>query len=252
MAYIIVEENQKVTTVRLNRDDKRNAFNAEMSNELVEALHKAQKQHQRAFVIKANDGVKIWSAGHDLTELVSVEALTDDPMFEMFKQITHANIPVIAMVDGAVYAGALHLLIVCDIVLATNNSPVIMTANKMGVPFNPRNYSHWLRVIGMHKVKELFFTAAPISAQDAYVAGIYNHVLEKSKLKNKLDEIVENILNTSAQGIADTKLQLNTLARNISLTYAEFSRIEEHRQSIFHSEEFRNRIQALIDKIQHK
>ena len=252
MGHLIIKESNEVTTVILNRDDKRNAFNADMSNALVGALHSAEKKGHRALVIRANEGVKIWSAGHDLSELVSVTALQDDPMFEMFHRIIKSSIPVIALVEGAVYAGALHLLIVCDLVIASEDSPVVMTANKMGVPFTPRNYSHWLRVLGIHKVKELFFTATPITAQDAYVAGIYNHVLPKSELNAKLNAILEAIIAASPDGVSNTKLQLNTLARNISLTYGEFSRIETDRQKIFNSEAFKNRIQALIDKIHHK
>ena len=48
---------------------------------------------------------------------------------------------------------------------------------RLGLPYNASGLVHFLNVLGPHKVKEMFFTAQPISAQDAFVAGMVSHVV---------------------------------------------------------------------------
>ncbi|AJJ64954.1 enoyl-CoA hydratase-related protein [Yersinia aldovae] len=162
MDKILCQHNQDITIITINNAAKRNCFDNEMSIAVVQLIREAENKKQRAIVINANLSQGIFSAGHDLHELTSAGEIINDPMFEMFKVISHSPLPVIAQVEGAVYAGALHLLMVCDMVYATKDSSLIMSANKMGVPFSLSNYQHWLAVIGIHKVKELFFTAHSI------------------------------------------------------------------------------------------
>lgn len=252
MSKILVQSDDNITTITLNNPDKRNAFDAEMSNDVIKALREAEKD-KRAVVIQSNISHNIYSAGHDLNDLKSMDDIVNDPMFEMFDTISDLSIPVIAKVSGRVFAGALHMLMVCDMVYALDSSSVVITLNKMGVPFSLKNYNNWLSVMGIHKAKELFFTAGEINAQDAYNAGIFNSIYDSEEaLDEKIKSICEQISNCCGYGIANTKLQLNTLSDDVIVSSQSSQKIEKDRNDILHGDELSQRVNKLLDKISHK
>jgi methylmalonyl-CoA decarboxylase len=63
-----IDENA-IATITLNRDEKRNAFNHEMAERFLQNLERAERENARVVVMRANPGVKVWCAGHDLSEL---------------------------------------------------------------------------------------------------------------------------------------------------------------------------------------
>jgi len=240
-------------TLTLNHPEKRNAFDREMSQTVTDSIRRADSDGARVIVITANLGHGIFSAGHDLNELESASDLSHDPMFEMFDAIQDSPLPVIAKVSGRVYAGALHMLMVCDMVYATRDTQLVITANKMGVPFDIKDYQNWMAVMGVHKLKELFFCCTPVDAEDAYHAGIINALSDSPEaLDAKVAEVCESIRGAVEEGIANTKYQVNTLCREVSLKEEIVSRIEKSRQAIFESDWFKEDVQKLIDKIHHK
>lgn len=250
MNKITWQRNDKITSITINNPDKRNAFDKEMSIAVADVIKDAEKNKQRLIIISSNISHGIFSAGHDLHELSSAHDLAIDPMFEMFDAVTSTPIPVIAMVTGDVYAGALHLLMVCDMVYATTNSKVVITANKMGVPFSLRNYQYWLAVMSVHKVKELFYTGSTISAEDAYNSGIFNEIFStEDDLKTKINQISNQILTCCADGIANTKLQLNTIINTVSVDHDATMKINQQNEAVLNSAEFAQRVNALLAKL---
>jgi len=240
-------------TLTLNHPEKRNAFDGEMSRFLTGSIQQAETDGARVIVITANPAHGIFSAGHDLNELKSASDLSHDPMFEMFDAIQNCALPVIAKVIGRVYAGALHMLMVCDMVYATRDTQLVITANKMGVPFDIKDYQNWMAVMGVHKLKELFFRCTPVDAEDAYSAGIINALCDcPEELNAKIAEVCESICGAVKEGIANTKFQVNALCREVSLQAATVAKIEESRQAIFESDWFKADVQKLIDKVHHK
>lgn len=242
---------ETIAAITMNRDAKRNAFNDEMATEVLGYFDKAVQEKCRVIVLRANPGAKVWCAGHDLTTLRPRRDANDlqDPLFQLFAKIEEVPMPVIAMVDGGVYGGGCELLMRSDMVIGSHGSHLAMTANKMGLPFAPQTYAYWLRVFGLHKVKEMFFTARSISAQEAYDAGIYNHLVAPEALESFTYDMAQQIMACSPDGIANSKFQLNLLANRSFLTNEDYLRIEESRQALFESPGFRNRLDALIATI---
>ena len=239
-----------IAVITFDRDDKANAFNTDMTAEVNAAIDAALAAGARVIVLRANPGVRVWCAGRDLGELRPGDDPGDDPMLKLFEKITEVPVPVINMVEGAVYGGGLMLNMVSDIVIASTTATVAMTANKLGIPLPTETYAYWLHVIGIHKVKELLFTAGNISAQDAHAAGIFNHVVEPDDLESyTLGVIAPRILACSADGIANTKFQLNLLARRFYLTEADRSAIAAHRRALLDGDDYRARLAALLAQV---
>ncbi len=238
-----------VATITLNRDDKRNAMNREMAGSILAQLDKASASGARVVVLRANAGVDVWCAGHDLSELEMDKLPEQNPTLAVADKIQAVPFPVIAMVEGRVFGGGMLLLLYADLVVAAENADVAITSNKIGIPLSPELHAFWLRVMGIHKAKELLFTADTIPAQDAYHAGLYNHVVKKQQLEEFVTELAARIVRCAPAAIAGTKRQLNLLARQSGLSDLEHGELLRANAAISGSDETKARIAALFHKL---
>ncbi len=250
MSKLLCQHETHITYITINNHEKRNAVDNGMSREIMHYLLEAEAEEQRAVVIKSNTVKGVFSAGHDLSDLLENENISDDPMFEMFNVISELSLPVILQVDGDVYAGGVMLLMYADLVYATSNSRLCMTANKLGLPLPLLSYKKWLSVMGSHKAKELFFTAAPISAEEAHIANIINEVFETQEaLADKVRTVCQQIVDCSSAGVANSKKQINALAGQIAISYQSAVDIEAEKQAIIRGDETQNRVTALLNSL---
>lgn len=236
----------RVATITLNRDDKRNAINRDMARQILDGLAKAESDAVRLVILRANRNAKVWCAGSDLAELDPQVLQTENPTLDIVARIQSSSFPVLAMVEGGVYAGGLLILIGADIVVAARNARVAITSNKLGIPLEPELYAYWLRVMGIHKAKELLFTAEPISADDAYHAGLYNHVVDKDQLEATAETIARSILDCNPEVVANTKHQLNLIAMQSALSDEAHQDIKKRNEQILNSTHTQQRIEELL------
>lgn len=133
-----------------------------------------------------------------------------------------------------------------DIVIATENAGVSIASNRLGIPLSADLHAYWLRVMGIHKAKELLFTAATIPAEDAYHAGLYNHVVAVEQLESATLEVAQRISECSPAAVADTKRQLNLIARQSALNDDERAGIAQGSSDVLNSSDTRDRVSALL------
>jgi methylmalonyl-CoA decarboxylase len=249
LEFIKYNVKNDIATITMDRDEKRNALSDAMSNDIIDCINAAQKEKVRVIILRANPGVSVWCSGHDLVDLPADTDFNDNPLKSLLDRIEDVPIPVISMVEGAVYAGGVLIAVSSDIVIAADNAKVVVTANKMGIPIPTNLYAYFLKVVGLHKIKELFFTASAITPQDAYVAGIYNHVVEGKKLETFTYDLAQKIIVCLPGGIVDTKLQLNKLSQTTCLSAEDMAIIEQHRQSLIKSPDLKKGIDKLLRSI---
>jgi methylmalonyl-CoA decarboxylase len=248
--FIKVEQTPAVCTITLNRDDKRNAFSDVMNAECMAAMDQAIAAACSAIVFRANPSATVWSSGHDLTEIHNAADLVNDSMFVLFRRIIDCPLPVICAVDGDVYAGGFVINLLADIVIATERSRFCMTINKMGLPLPIHVYQLCVGVLGLHKAKEMFFTARPISAQDACSQGLVNHVVAgPDELSARTDEVAQAIAACNPAGVAFAKSLFNTLTHGVALAPQTLQNYEEGARQLAQSPELARRIAALVSKL---
>ncbi|MDR3419235.1 MAG: enoyl-CoA hydratase/isomerase family protein [Nevskia sp.] len=248
--YIKVDQNSTVCTITLNRDDKRNAFGDAMSEECSAALDQAVAAGCSAVVIRSNPGTNVWSSGHDLTEIRHPQDLAQDSMFVLFRRIVDCPLPVICAVDGDAYAGGFMIALLSDLVVATRRSRFCMTINKMGLPLPIYCYQYCAAVLGLHKAKEMFFTARLIAAEDACTQGLVNHVVEgRDELDARVGELVQAVAGCNPAGVAFSKGMLNGVIQGMAFAPQTMRQYEEGAQHLATNPEVTRRIEALIGRI---
>lgn len=245
MTLALYKRDQQIVTLTLNLDEKRNAINAAMAQELIAGIARAESEGARAVILRANPDARVWCAGHDLGELACEDPreLGNGQFFKLLDAIVKTPLPVIAAVHGKVFAGGVLLVLYSDLAIATADSDLTMTANLMGLPFPTSVYSRWLRVMGLHRVKQMMFTAQPMGALQARECGVYNEILESPPaLEARALGLAQGICCCSSEGIALCKLQLNSIAASATLSDVELAMLSTGTDAVAGHESLRQRI----------
>ena len=119
-------------------------------------------------MLRAQPGVKVWSAGHDVDELPKGgrDPLGwDDPLRYLVRAIEELPAPVIAMIEGGVWGGACEVAFACDLIVTSQTATFAVTPARLGVPYNVSGMLTFLNACSLRIVKEMAFTAKSITAK---------------------------------------------------------------------------------------
>ena len=182
-AVLIKRRAQGVTDVVLNRPDKRNAFDDVIIQQLINALEAVNTDDSTSVVILRSEG-KHFSAGADLGWMRRMadnsrqENLDDSrELARLMNVLNHLSKPVIGLVQGAAFGGAVGLAACCDIVLATDKASFCLSEVKLGLI--PAVISPYVvRAIGERQARRYFLSAEVFSATQAQEYGLVHIVCD--------------------------------------------------------------------------
>jgi methylmalonyl-CoA decarboxylase len=244
-----IVENFGVLT--LDNAQKRNCLSAALIEELVAEMEKMRQARVRVLILRAPAGSKTWSAGHDVRELPTSgkDPLTyNDPLRCVVREIQEFPAPVIAMVEGGVWGGACEMVMSCDLVIAAENTTFAITPAKLGVPYNISGVLNFSKNVSQVIVKELLFTAQPITAQRAEQVGIVNHVVTAEELEAFTYNISRTIAQNSPLVISVLKEELRVLSQAYPLMPNTFERIQGLRRDVYNSGDYHEGVNAFFDR----
>jgi methylmalonyl-CoA decarboxylase len=200
MPLVLMYLADNIGTITFNNDAKRNCLSQALIQETLAALDACERDAARVVILRAAPGASVWSAGHDVRELPldGHDPLAYNiPLESILRRVQDFPAPVIAMIEGSVWGGACDLAFTCDLIVGTDNTSFAMTPATLGIPYNTSGLAHFIGVIGLHKVKELFFTAQPILAEEAFRLGILNHLVPRDALEAFTYELAAKICHNS-------------------------------------------------------
>ncbi len=251
MDFIRTTIDGPVGTITLNNPRKLNALCEHLVGEIIQALHDFEKAGMRVAILRAMPGVKVWSAGHDVSELPEGgrDPLGwDDPLRELVRAIETFPAPVIALIEGGVWGGAVETVLACDIVLATPEATFAVTPAKLGVPYNISGMMTFMSAGSARIVKELAFTARPIRAERAERVGMVNHVVPAEELEAFTADITQTIAQNSPLSIRSMKECLRVLSGAKPVSPRGFERFQGLRRMVYDSEDYAEGIRAFKEK----
>jgi enoyl-CoA hydratase/carnithine racemase len=197
-ATLELEEKDNILTITLNRPNRKNAINAEMSNELVYALDYARRERKVRVVVLAARG-DVFCAGGDLRSMSgnpedgpvsTVPAKSDDD--EISLSLRHLCKPVIAKIQGSVFAGA--LLMVCN-----STHAIAAEHAKFSAPEILRGIWPFMVMAGLFRVMpkraglDFIMRGQPMSAEDAARNGLINEVVPADELDGRVAELAREL-----------------------------------------------------------
>lgn len=196
--------------VTLNRPDVRNAINTRMGEELRDLFVplKFSPGDLRCIVITAA-GDKAFCSGGDLKErkgMTDADWNRQHAVFEeAFYAVMECPVPVIAAVNGAAYAGGCELALACDFVYAASTANFALRETSLGIIPGCGGTQNLSRAVGERRAKELVFTAAPFSAQQAHDWGMVSEVCEPAQLQERVLAVARAICANAPLAVAQAK-----------------------------------------------
>lgn len=251
MSLVLAQLTNDIGTITFNHDEKRNCLSHTLIQEILKALDDLENNKARAVILRANSAIQVWSAGHDVRELPEDGQDPLDyhvPLESLLRRVQNFPAPIIAMIEGSVWGGACDLAFTCDLLIGTDNTTFAMTPAILGVPYNTSGLTHFIGVLGLHKVKEMFFTAQSISAEEAYRLGVLNHIVPRDALETFTYELAVRICQNSPLAIRVMKQQLRLLSMGHALDAETFEHIQTLRRTVYRSADYLEGIRAFKAK----
>jgi enoyl-CoA hydratase/carnithine racemase len=215
VANLLVERNDGVVWLTLNRPEKKNAVPARMWDELTEVFDEVgDNPDDRVLVITgAGDG---FCTGADLSEPDPGGGQIPGVSLAPLRRISRCALrlhelakPTLAAVNGIAVGAGCNLALSCDIVLASDRARFsqIFVQRGISVDFG----GSWLlpRLVGLHKAKELALLGEIIDARAAERIGIVNRVVPADELASAAAEMAGRLAKLPPMALSVTKQLLN-------------------------------------------
>jgi enoyl-CoA hydratase/carnithine racemase len=190
-----------VATITLNQPDTRNAFSAEMLNELVDAFEAARDDDAVRCVVLTSSHEKVFSSGANLAGFGADVPLVhkhfgSEQFVRLFRLVVGMGKPTICAANGHVLAGALGLALACDLIVAKEGAGFGTPEINVGAfPFMIMALIY--RNVPRKKTNELLLLGDRISAREALEAGIVNRVVPADQFDDAVNEWAEKLASKS-------------------------------------------------------
>lgn len=204
---LIVNSEQHISTITINRPKKLNALNQETINELHEAFKAADADENTKVIIVTGSGEKAFVAGADISEFAdySVEEgmhLAADGQKLLFDFVENLSTPVIAAVNGFALGGGLELAMACHFRVASDNARMGLPEVSLGVIPGYGGTQRLTQLVGKGRALEMIMTAGMIDTNKALGYGLVNHVVSQDQLLELCETLAAKIIKNSSVAIS--------------------------------------------------
>jgi methylglutaconyl-CoA hydratase len=240
----------RVTTLTLNRPDKRNALSFQLLDELTQALDEVERSAAQVMILTGAG--KAFCAGMDLEELKTLtgkshaENVADSrKMAQIFRRLYDFPKPTIAAVNGAAIAGGTGLATMCDFTLAAPEAKFGYTEVRIGfVPAIVSSILVWQ--VGHKLARDLLLTGRIFDAAEAYRLGLVNELVGAEQLMNRAGELAMQLMENSPTSLRLTKKLINGFI-SAQLDVQIEQAIEEN-AGIRQTADFREGVNSFLEK----
>jgi enoyl-CoA hydratase len=217
--HILVDVEDGVAVVTLNRPDSLNAMNRKLGVELHDAVKHAEADEGIGCIVITGAGDRAFSAGGDIKEQLSDDARYSDEELDAKRdnkrryEIAACLKPTIGMINGIAYGGAAVLASSLDMRVGCETTRFRFLAAAYG-----RINSTWTlpNQVGWPIAKELLFTARVVEGDEAYRIGLLNHLVPRAQLREKTMEIAKTIAANHRGAVMGIKeLMLKQMAQDL-------------------------------------
>jgi len=207
MENILIEKQDAIAIVTINRPTKLNALNKATIQELHDGFKSLNEDKSVKAIIVTGSGEKAFVAGADISEFAhfSVEEggnLAAQGQALLFDFVQNLETPVIAAVNGFALGGGLELAMSCHFRVASDNAKMGLPEVTLGVIPGYGGTQRLAQLVGKGRAMEMIMTAGMIDAETAKNYGLVNHVVSQAELLDFTKGIAAKITKNSSVAIA--------------------------------------------------
>jgi enoyl-CoA hydratase len=252
MAYdtLIVEIEDYVALIRLNRPDALNALNLKLMQELADALTSADRNDKvRCIVLTGSD--KAFAAGADVREMADktfVDAYGEDLFGIETEKLLRIRKPIVAAVAGYALGGGCELAMMCDFIIAADSAKFGQPEINLGILAGMGGTQRLTRFVGKSKSMDMHLTGRNMDAAEAERAGLVSRVVPAKNLIEEAMKTAMKIAEKSALTVMAVKEAVNRAQETSLREGMLFERRLFH--ALFATEDQKEGMAAFLEKRQ--
>lgn len=247
---ILLDKQEGVGLITLNRPEALNALNSQLIKELGDTLLSLDADSDiGAIVVTGSE--KAFAAGADIKEMSGktyADVLAEDLFAEINRVFATVRTPVIAAVAGYALGGGCEIAMACDFIIAAENAKFGQPEIKLGVIPGIGGSQRLTRIVGKSKAMDMMLTGRMMDAVEAERAGLVSRIAPTEDLVDTVMEIASTIAELSTPSVSLAKEATN---RALETTLAEGLLMERRLfHSLFATEDQKEGMNAFIEKRQ--
>jgi enoyl-CoA hydratase len=224
---IMYESEQGTFVITFNRPTALNALNADLVDELSQALDRVAADEDCRVLVLTGAGDKAFVSGADINELSQFSPLQakffSKRGHSVFAKLQQLPMPVIAAVNGYALGGGCEIALACDFIYAAENAKFGLPEITLGLIPGFGGTQRLPRRIGENMAKELIFTGRMISAEEALRIGVVNSVHASESL---MEAVMKTAASIAAKGKFSLQAAKQTINRGLDVDMASGCNIE--------------------------
>jgi enoyl-CoA hydratase len=180
VTLVLVERDEPIAVVRLNRPEARNALSDALMDELVAALSGLDADPAIRCIVLAGDE-RAFAAGADIAELAAATAveLYQAPRVARWDAIRKLHTPLVAAVSGWCLGGGCELAMTCDIIVASDTARFGQPETGLGIIPGAGGTQRLARAVGKALAMDMVLTGRVLTAHEALAAGLVARVVAR-------------------------------------------------------------------------
>jgi 2-(1,2-epoxy-1,2-dihydrophenyl)acetyl-CoA isomerase len=247
---ILINQNNGVCELRLNRPNVFNSFNKAMALQLQEALDACELDDAVRAIVITGEG-KAFCAGQDLAEAMDpdgpeLQSIVRDHYNPIIERIRAIEKPIVAAVNGVAAGAGANIALACDIAIAKKSASFIQAFSKIGLIPDSGGTFFLPRIIGMQKAMALMMTGDKVSADQAVELNMIYKSVDDDDFEAEVKQFAETLAKMPTRGLGLTKKAINASYTN---TLTEQLALEETLQTeAGETYDFREGVNAFLEK----
>ncbi len=217
---VLLDVDDDVATITLNRPGMRNALTMEVAAGIVDALDALESNPEgdpRAVVVEGSEGS--FCAGGDVNAMMELQSgaatlpeavrIVREETGRTIQRVANFHLPTIAKIEGAAFGAGGVLALACDLQVMHGDADISFGFRNVGLAVDSGASYLLPRVVGTNLAKELVFTGERVSADRAHDLGLVNRVYPDGEFEAGVREFVERIASGPTVALRESKQLLN-------------------------------------------
>ena len=247
--YIEIKIENQIGWIKINREEKLNALNSSVLEELRENLINLRGNKKVLVLVITGSGNKAFVAGADIAEFSKHDKIKGLELAKKGQEnvldlIENFQKPIIAGINGYALGGGLELAMACHLRIAVNDAKMGLPEVSLGLIPGYGGTQRLTKLVGKTNAMEIILTGEMIDSKKALELKLVNKVVERKNLASSITELAKKIMKNSPNAVEKAIASINAAEKNQKGFQVEKEKFSE----CFESKDFKEGVSAFLNK----
>jgi enoyl-CoA hydratase len=221
---VVVERNDGVLTVALNRPEANNAINNETRDALFDVFDRSARDAELRAIVLSSVGEEAFSVGSDIAEIATYTPAEADALGQKARAVYGAmlalDVPIIAAIKGACLGAGFELALHADIRLARGDARFGLPGINVGLVSSGAALARLQRLSGLGSAAALALTGGMVTAERAFMLGLVSNVASQKDFNAAVEQLAQHFTALSHVAVVQTKKMLRAAVDDVNAATA--------------------------------